>query len=122
MVLYIIGAPGIWYAVSSLGGLLIGEVVGTVLALRLSGLGWSAFARVKFVYSWPIEKARTKLNRPDEIENALERLRLSECSERLGTRRRMSRKPPRPMHIAPPTTSRASAHVGRVFSSQRSMR
>jgi O-antigen/teichoic acid export membrane protein len=29
-----------------LGGLLIGQLVGTVLALRLSGLGWSAFARV----------------------------------------------------------------------------
>jgi O-antigen/teichoic acid export membrane protein len=46
LVLYMIGAAGIWYAVSALGGLLIGEVVGTVLALRLSGLGWSAFARV----------------------------------------------------------------------------
>ncbi len=31
---------------SALGGLLIGQTVGTVLALRLSGLGWSAFARV----------------------------------------------------------------------------
>ena len=37
---------GIWYAVSALGGLLIGQTVGTVLALRLSGLGWSAFSRV----------------------------------------------------------------------------
>jgi hypothetical protein len=46
LVLYEIGAAGIWYAVSGLGGLLIGEVIGTVLALRLSGLGWSAFARV----------------------------------------------------------------------------
>ncbi|HUO37018.1 MAG TPA: oligosaccharide flippase family protein [Mycobacterium sp.] len=46
LVLYVIGAAGIWYAVSALGGLLIGQVVGTVLALRLSGLGWSAFARV----------------------------------------------------------------------------
>jgi O-antigen/teichoic acid export membrane protein len=45
-VLHVIGAAGIWYAVSSLGGLLIGEAIGTVLALRLSGLGWSAFARV----------------------------------------------------------------------------
>lgn len=44
--LYAIDAPGVWYAVSSLGGLLIGEVIGTVLALRHSGLGWSAFARV----------------------------------------------------------------------------
>ena len=46
LVLYAIRAGGIWYAVSALGGLLIGEVVGTVLALRLSGLGFSAFARV----------------------------------------------------------------------------
>jgi O-antigen/teichoic acid export membrane protein len=46
LVLYMVGVAGIWYAVSSLGGLLIGEAVGTVLALRLSGLGWSAFARV----------------------------------------------------------------------------
>jgi len=46
LVLYVIGAAGIWYAVSALGGLLIGQVVGTVLALRLCGLGWSAFSRV----------------------------------------------------------------------------
>jgi O-antigen/teichoic acid export membrane protein len=46
LVLYVIGAAGIWYAVSALGGLLIGQAVGTVLALRLCGLGWSAFARV----------------------------------------------------------------------------
>ena len=46
-VLYMIGADGIWYAVSALGGLLIGEIVGTVAALRLCGLGWSAFSRVK---------------------------------------------------------------------------
>ena len=46
VVLYVIGAGGIWYAVSALGGLLIGQAVGTVLALRLCGLGWSAFARV----------------------------------------------------------------------------
>jgi O-antigen/teichoic acid export membrane protein len=44
--LYAIDASGIWYAVSALGGLLIGQSVGTVLALRLSGLGWSAFSRV----------------------------------------------------------------------------
>jgi len=44
--LYAVGASGIWYAVSSLGGLLIGQTVGTVLALRLSGLGWSAFSAV----------------------------------------------------------------------------
>ena len=44
--LYAIDASGIWYAVSALGGLLIGQLVGTMLALRLSGLGWSAFCRV----------------------------------------------------------------------------
>jgi O-antigen/teichoic acid export membrane protein len=46
LLLYALGANGIWYAMSSLGGLLIGQILGTVLALRLSGLGWSAFARV----------------------------------------------------------------------------
>jgi O-antigen/teichoic acid export membrane protein len=46
VLLYTIDASGIWYAVSALGGLLIGQTVGTVLALRLSGLGWSAFHRV----------------------------------------------------------------------------
>ena len=46
LLLYVSGATGIWYAVSALGGLLIGQAIGTVLALRLSGLGWSAFARV----------------------------------------------------------------------------
>jgi hypothetical protein len=30
-----------------LGGLLIGQIVGTVVALRLSGLGWSAFGAVR---------------------------------------------------------------------------
>jgi O-antigen/teichoic acid export membrane protein len=44
--LYMCDANGIWYAVSSLGGLLIGQIVGTVLGLRLSGLGWSAFDHV----------------------------------------------------------------------------
>jgi O-antigen/teichoic acid export membrane protein len=44
--LYATDASGIWYAVSALGGLLIGQVIGTILALRLSGLGWSAFTRV----------------------------------------------------------------------------
>jgi O-antigen/teichoic acid export membrane protein len=38
---------GIWYVVSSLGGLLAGQLLGTVLALRLSGLGLSAFAPVQ---------------------------------------------------------------------------
>lgn len=45
--LYISGASGIWYAVSALGGLLIGQIVGTVLALRISGLGWSVLGRVR---------------------------------------------------------------------------
>jgi O-antigen/teichoic acid export membrane protein len=46
LLLYAVDASGIWYAVAALGGLLIGQTVGTVLALRLSGLGWSAFSRV----------------------------------------------------------------------------
>lgn len=46
LLLYLIDASGIWYSVSALAGLLIGQVLGTVLALRLSGLGWSAFQRV----------------------------------------------------------------------------
>jgi O-antigen/teichoic acid export membrane protein len=46
LLLYMVDAKGIWYALSSLGGLLIGQTVVTVLALRLSGLGWSAFAGV----------------------------------------------------------------------------
>lgn len=44
--LYLSDANGIWYALSPLSGLLIGLTGGTVLGLRLSGLGWSAFARV----------------------------------------------------------------------------
>ena len=36
LLLYVSGATGIWYAVSALGGLLIGQAIGTVLALRLS--------------------------------------------------------------------------------------
>jgi O-antigen/teichoic acid export membrane protein len=44
--LYATGAGGIWYAVPGLGGVLIGQTIGTVLALRLTGLGWSAFDRV----------------------------------------------------------------------------
>lgn len=45
--LYATGVSGIWYVVSALGGLLIGQLIGTVLALRISGLGWSAFGRVR---------------------------------------------------------------------------
>jgi O-antigen/teichoic acid export membrane protein len=39
------GTTGIWYAVSGAGGALIGNCIATALALRISGLGWSAFAR-----------------------------------------------------------------------------
>jgi O-antigen/teichoic acid export membrane protein len=46
LLLYVCDVDGIWYAVSSLGGLLVGSMLGTVLGLRLSGLGWSAFAGV----------------------------------------------------------------------------
>lgn len=46
LVLYQAGAADIWYALSSLSGLLIGLTVGTVAALRISGLGWSVFAPV----------------------------------------------------------------------------
>ena len=45
--LYLIAVPPIWYALSALGGLLIGQLVGTVLAARLSGLGWASFGRVR---------------------------------------------------------------------------
>ena len=46
-VLYLIGAPGFGMR-SALGGLLLGQLVGTVLASRwLSGLGWSSFGRVR---------------------------------------------------------------------------
>lgn len=48
--LYLLHAPGIWYSTSALGGLLIGQIIATVLALRLSGLGWSAFGRVRGSY------------------------------------------------------------------------
>ena len=49
LLLYAIDASGIWYAVSALGGLLIGQTVGTVLALRLSGLRLvGVFPRVAF--------------------------------------------------------------------------
>ncbi|CKI41515.1 oligosaccharide flippase family protein [Mycolicibacterium smegmatis] len=46
LVLRGMGASGIWYAISALGGLLIGQLVGTVLALRLSGLGADVFSSV----------------------------------------------------------------------------
>lgn len=53
LLLYQGGVSGIWYAISSLGGLLIGLALGTVLGLRLSGLGWSAFARVAAPHAGP---------------------------------------------------------------------
>lgn len=46
-VLYVAGVPGIWYSLSALGGLLLGQLVGTVLAARISGLGWSSFGPVR---------------------------------------------------------------------------
>ncbi|SEL12219.1 lipopolysaccharide biosynthesis protein [Rhodococcus maanshanensis] len=46
LLLYSFDVSGIWYAIPPLGGVLTGHVLGTVLALRLSGLGWSAFAPV----------------------------------------------------------------------------
>jgi O-antigen/teichoic acid export membrane protein len=46
LVLRAIGANGIWYAISALGGLLIGQTFGTMLALRLSGLGADVFSPV----------------------------------------------------------------------------
>ena len=51
VLLFVMDVSGIWYAVSALGGLLLGQIVGTVLALRLSGLGCSAFARVSGAWS-----------------------------------------------------------------------
>jgi O-antigen/teichoic acid export membrane protein len=49
------GIGGIWYAVSGAGGALIGNCIATALALKLSGLGRSAFARPG------AEHARSKL-------------------------------------------------------------
>jgi O-antigen/teichoic acid export membrane protein len=46
LVLHRLHVAGIWYAISSLSGVLIGELIASVLALRLSGLRWSAFAPV----------------------------------------------------------------------------
>jgi hypothetical protein len=46
LLLYMFDTKGIWFAVSSLSGLLIGLTGGTVLGLRISGLGWSAFGRI----------------------------------------------------------------------------
>ncbi len=51
--LYALDVGGIWYAITALGGLLIGEIIATVMALRLSNLGWSAFSRVNPGYQGP---------------------------------------------------------------------
>jgi O-antigen/teichoic acid export membrane protein len=45
-VLAVSRVDGIWYAVSALAGLVLGQVLGTVLALRISGLGTTVFGRV----------------------------------------------------------------------------
>lgn len=47
LLLFSARVDGIWYVTSSLGGLLAGQVLGCVLALRLSGLGSSAFSPVR---------------------------------------------------------------------------
>lgn len=46
VLLHSMDVGGIWYALSALGGVLVGHLLGTALALHLSGLGWSAFAPV----------------------------------------------------------------------------
>ncbi|MGV9800990.1 lipopolysaccharide biosynthesis protein [Mycobacterium sp. NPDC003449] len=45
-----VGAAGIWYAVSGPFGALAGNCMATVLALRLSGLRWSAFSSPRAEY------------------------------------------------------------------------
>ncbi|WP_237569235.1 lipopolysaccharide biosynthesis protein [Mycolicibacterium lacusdiani] len=47
LLLFSARVDGIWYVTSSLGGLLAGQLLGCVLALRLSGLGSSAFSPVR---------------------------------------------------------------------------
>ena len=49
------GATGIWYAVPGVAGALIGNVLGTAVALRMSGIGMAAFR------SPPKDLAATKL-------------------------------------------------------------
>ncbi|WP_072803508.1 lipopolysaccharide biosynthesis protein [Rhodococcoides yunnanense] len=43
--MYGVGVRGIWYVVPPIAGALLGNVVGTVVALRVSGLGTSVFHR-----------------------------------------------------------------------------
>jgi O-antigen/teichoic acid export membrane protein len=51
LALRMVGAPGIWYAVSGTAGALIGSCIATAVALRVSGLGWSAFAEPAAEYA-----------------------------------------------------------------------
>ena len=51
MMLKTTGADSIWYAISGAGGVLAGNCVATIFALRVSGLGWAAFARPSAEYS-----------------------------------------------------------------------
>jgi O-antigen/teichoic acid export membrane protein len=53
LLLFSARVDGIWYVTSSLGGLLVGQVLGCVLALRLSGLGSSAFSPVRGASNGP---------------------------------------------------------------------
>ncbi|CAN5602635.1 oligosaccharide flippase family protein [soil metagenome] len=45
VILETIGVTGIWYAVSGPFGALVGNCIATAVALRMSGLRWSAFSR-----------------------------------------------------------------------------
>ena len=51
MTLKTTGAAGIWYAISGAGGVLAGNCVATIFALRVSGIGWAAVARPSAEYS-----------------------------------------------------------------------
>ncbi|KMO81681.1 lipopolysaccharide biosynthesis protein [Mycolicibacterium obuense] len=51
MMLKTTGAESIWYAISGAGGVLAGNCIATIFALRVSGLGWAAFARPSAEYS-----------------------------------------------------------------------
>ncbi|GAA4471174.1 oligosaccharide flippase family protein [Rhodococcus olei] len=55
LTLSVFGVHGIWYALAPLVGVLIGHVLGTTAALRLSGLGSSAFARVRGTHTRLLE-------------------------------------------------------------------
>jgi O-antigen/teichoic acid export membrane protein len=44
LALRLLDVPGSWYVVSGTAGVLIGNCIATAVALRVSGLGWSAFA------------------------------------------------------------------------------